>query len=112
MLEGSYSVIEEDTTPSRPQKARMIGLRWIAEESNLGEWVALNATSAGVGRRNKSFLCMCNRNCIFYITILIIIISIVFVVMVMILQNHLLFVVGIVVASPQALGLSQNNPHD
>ena len=80
-------MIEEDTTPSSPQKARMIGLRWIAEESNLGELVVLNTTPAGVGRRNRSFLCMCNRNCIFDITILIIIISIVFVVMVMMLQN-------------------------
>ena len=81
-------MIEEDTTPSSPQKPRMIGLRWIPEESNLGELVVLNATSAWVRRRNRSsFLCMCNRNCIFDITILIIIISIVFVVMVVMLQN-------------------------
>ena len=39
-------MIVEDTTPSIPQKPRMIGLRWIPEESNLGELVVLNATSA------------------------------------------------------------------
>ena len=26
--------------------------------------MALNATSVGVGRRNRFFLCMCSRNCI------------------------------------------------
>ena len=30
LLEGSYSVIEQDTTPTITQKTRMIGLRWIA----------------------------------------------------------------------------------
>ena len=30
LLEGSYSVIEQDTTPTSTQKTRMIGLRWIA----------------------------------------------------------------------------------
>ena len=30
LLEGSCSVIEQDTTPISPQKTRMIGLRWIA----------------------------------------------------------------------------------
>ena len=50
--------------------------------------MVLNATSVGVGRRNRSFLCMCCRNCIFDIIIIIIIISIVFVVVVLVLQNH------------------------
>ena len=49
--------------------------------------MVLNATSVGVGRRNKSLLCMCSRNCIFDI-IIIIIINIVFVVVVMTLQNR------------------------
>ena len=58
------------------------------EEQNLGELVVLNATSVGVGRRNRSFLCMCSRNCIFdIIIIIIIIINIVFVVVVLMLQN-------------------------
>ena len=30
LLEGSYSAIEQDTTPISTQKTRMIGLRWIA----------------------------------------------------------------------------------
>ena len=29
LLEGSYSVIEEDTAPISPQKTKMIGLIWI-----------------------------------------------------------------------------------
>ena len=49
--------------------------------------MVLNATSVGVGRRNRSFLCMCSRNCIFDIIIIIIIINIVFVVVLM-LQNQ------------------------
>ena len=49
--------------------------------------MVLNATSVGVGRRNRSFLCMCSRNCIFDIIIMIIIINIVFVVVLM-LQNQ------------------------
>ena len=50
--------------------------------------MVLNATSVGVGRRNRSFLCMCSRNCIFDIIIIIIIINIVFVVVVVMLQNR------------------------
>ena len=57
-------------------------------QKNLGEMVVLNATSVGVGRRNRFFLCMCGRNCIFDIIILIITISIVFVVVVLILLNR------------------------
>ena len=49
--------------------------------------MVLNAASVGVGRRNRSFLCMCSRNCIFDIIIIIIIINIVFVVVLM-LQNQ------------------------
>ena len=46
------------------------GLEWLGwdgllEQWNIGELVALNATSVGVGKRNRSFLCMCSRNCIF-----------------------------------------------
>ena len=50
--------------------------------------MVLNATSVGVGRRNRSFLCMCSRNCIFDIIIIIISINIVFVVVVLMLQNR------------------------
>ena len=55
--------------------------------------MALNSTSVGVGRKNKSFLCMCSGNCIFDINIIIIfiiiiIINIVFVVVVVMLQNR------------------------
>ena len=50
--------------------------------------MVLNPTTVGVGRRNKSFLCMCSRNCIFDIIIIIIIINIVFVVVVVMLQNR------------------------
>ena len=71
--------------------------------------MVLNATSVGVGRRNRSFLCMCSRNFIFDISIIIIITNIVFVVVVVTL---LLAVLDIVGASPQAPGLSRNNPHD
>ena len=53
--------------------------------------MVLNATSVGVGRRNKSFLCMCSRNCIFIIIIIIIIIKIVF------------FVVGVMFQSCQVV---------
>ena len=52
--------------------------------------MVLNTISVGVGRRNRSFLCMSSRNHIFdiiIIIIIIIIINIVFVVVVM-LQNH------------------------
>ena len=44
--------------------------------------MVLNATSAGVGRKNRSFLCMCIKNCITIIKI-----NIVFVVVVLMLQN-------------------------
>ena len=50
--------------------------------------MVLNATSVGVGRRNRSFLCMCSRNCIFDIIIIIIIINIAFAVVVLMLQNR------------------------
>ena len=50
--------------------------------------MVLNATSVGAGRRNRSFLCMCSRNCIFDIIIIIISINIVFVVVVLMLQNR------------------------
>ena len=29
--------------------------------------MTLNATSVGVGRRDRFFLCMCSRNCFFFI---------------------------------------------
>ena len=32
--------------------------------------MALNTTSVGVGRRNRSFLCMCSRKCIFDIIVI------------------------------------------
>ena len=76
----------------------------------------MNATSVGVGRRNRSFLC--NRNCIFdIIIIIIIIINFVFVIVVLMLQNRQVMVtsfvvVGIVEPSPHAPGLSRKNPHD
>ena len=47
----------------------------------------LNATSVGVGRINRSFLCMSSRNFIFDINIIIIIINTVFAVVVPMLQN-------------------------
>ena len=78
--------------------------------------MVVNATSVGVGRRNRSFLC--NRNCIFdIIIIIIIIINFVFVIVVLMLQNRQVMVtsfvvVGIVGPSPHAPGLSRNNPHD
>ena len=50
--------------------------------------VVLNATYVGAGRRNRSFLCMCSRNCVFDIIVINIIIKIVFVVVVMLLQNR------------------------
>ena len=51
--------------------------------------MVLNVTSVEVGRRNRSFLCMCRRNCIFGIIIItIIVINIVFVVVVLMLQNR------------------------
>ena len=55
--------------------------------------MALNSTSVGVGKKSKSFLCMCSGNCIFDINIIIIfiiiiIINIVFVVVVVMLQNR------------------------
>ena len=49
--------------------------------------MVLNATSVGVGRRNRSFLCICSRNCIFDIIIIIIIINIVFAAVVVMLQS-------------------------
>ena len=79
--------------------------------------MVVNATSVGVGRRNRSFLC--NRNCIFdiIIIIIIIIINFVFVIVVLMLQNRQVMVtsfvvVGIVGPSPHAPGLSRKNPHD
>ena len=59
--------------------------------------MVLNATSVVVRRRNRSFLCMCGRNCIFDIIIIIIIINI---------------VILTVKASAHTPGLSRNNPHD
>ena len=50
--------------------------------------MVLNTTSVGVGRRNGSFLCMCRRNCIFDIIIIIFSINIVPVVVVLMLQNR------------------------
>ena len=50
--------------------------------------MVLNAYSVGVGRRNRSFLCMCSRNCIFDIIIIIIMITIAFVAVVSMLQNR------------------------
>ena len=47
----------------------------------------MNATFVEVGRKNRSFLGMCSKNCIFKIIIITIIISIVFVVVVLMLQN-------------------------
>ena len=78
--------------------------------------MVVNATSVGVGRRNRSFLC--NRNCIFdIIIIIIIIINFVFVIVVLMVQNRQVMVtsfvvVGIVGPSPHAPGLSRKNPHD
>ena len=79
--------------------------------------MVLNIISVEVGRRNRSFLCICNRNCIFDIIIIIINNNIVFVVVVVMFQNCqvmelLLVAVGIVGASPHAPGLSRNNLHD
>ena len=54
--------------------------------------MVLDATSVGVGRRNRSFLCMCSRNCIFDIIILTISINIVFVVVVLMLPSCQLMV--------------------
>ena len=54
--------------------------------------MVLNAISVRVGR--KSFLCMCSRNCIFYIVIIILIINIVFVVVVLMLQNRQVMVIS------------------
>ena len=48
--------------------------------------MVLNTISVGVGRRNRSFLCISSRNCIF--DIIIVIINIAFVVVVVMLQNH------------------------
>ena len=50
--------------------------------------MVLNATSVGVERRNRSFLCMCSRNGIFDIIIIIIIINIGFVVVVVMIENR------------------------
>ena len=50
--------------------------------------MVLNAISVGMERRNRSFLCMCSRNCVINIMIIIIIINIVFVAVVVILQNR------------------------
>ena len=50
--------------------------------------MVLNATSVGVGRRNRSFLCMCSRNGNFDIVIITIIINIGFVVVVVMIENR------------------------
>ena len=50
--------------------------------------MVFNATYVGVGRRNRSFLCMCSINCIFDVIITIVIINIVFVAVVVMLQNR------------------------
>ena len=55
-----------------------------AEKWNPGELVVLNATYVGVGKRNRFFVCMCNRNCNSFI----ISIDIVFVVVVVMYQNR------------------------
>ena len=55
--------------------------------------MTLNATSLGVRRRNRFFLCMCSRNCIFIIVIIIIII--VFVVSVVMFQNRQVIVTSL-----------------
>ena len=46
--------------------------------------MALNATSVGVGRRNKRFFLMCSRNCVLItiVTIIIIIISFIIIIIV------------------------------
>ena len=49
--------------------------------------MVLNAISVRMGRRNRSFMYMCSRNCIFDIIIITIIINIAFVVVVVMLQN-------------------------
>ena len=64
-------------------------LKWIAKKFNAEKWnpgelVALNATSVGVGRRNRFFLCICSRNCIFFISS----IDIVFIVVMVMYQNR------------------------
>ena len=48
----------------------------------------LNAISVGLERRNKSFLCMCSRNCIFDIIVIIVVVNIVFIVVVLMIQNR------------------------
>ena len=55
--------------------------------------MVLNATSVEVGRRNRSFLCMCSKNCVFNIIGTIIIINILFVVVVVMLQNGQVMVI-------------------
>ena len=56
---------------------------WKIKSWRLGyEIVALNATSVGMGRRNRFFLCMCCRNCIIVIIIIVIINIIVYIVFV------------------------------
>ena len=71
--------------------------------------MVLNVTSVGVRKINRSFLCMCSRNCIFAIVITIVVINIAFIVVVVML---LLVVVGIVRASPHAPRLGRINQHD
>ena len=56
--------------------------------------MVLNATSVAVGRRKRSFSCMCSRNCIFDIIIIIISINSVFAVVVLMLQNHQVMVIS------------------
>ena len=49
--------------------------------------MVLNTISVRMGRRNRSFMYICSRNCIFDIIVIILIINIVFVVVVVMLQN-------------------------
>ena len=80
--------------------------------------MVLNATSVGVRRRNRSFLCMCSSNCIFDTIIIIIIINILFAVVVLTLQNRQVMVTYFGCcwysgySDPHAQGLRRNNPHD
>ena len=64
-----------DTTPSGPQNLYIIFR--LLKNRILASWIQNRgikcyATSVGVGTRNRFFLCMCSRNCIFIIVILMI----------------------------------------
>ena len=55
--------------------------------------MALNATSVGVGRRNKRFFLMCSRNCVLItIVTIIIIIIIIFIIIIIVLDVALVAV--------------------